>query len=141
MAKKKKRKDGISFSTNDEHGGDNPFAALAGLSESLPAAPANLPTEEEGGTDAGAMDSSEKAQMPIRLYLDRKQRRGKEATIVAGFTGPEEVLQALGKTLKKKCGVGGSVKNGEIIIQGNKRDKVLELLLKEGYKGTKKAGG
>lgn len=140
MAKKKKRNNGLSFSTNGDNAADNPFAALAGLSGSLPEAPDNLP-EEILGADAGALGSKEKAQMKIRLYLDRKQRRGKEATIVAGFTGPEEELAALGKILKTKCGVGGSVKDGEIIIQGNKRDKVLELLKANGYTGSKKAGG
>lgn len=141
MAKKNKRNKGISFSTNDDASSDNPFAALAGLGASLPAAPDNLPEDNDSGADAGAVESSLKATMAIRLYLDRKQRRGKEATIVAGFTGTDDQLKALGKHLKSSCGVGGSVKNGEIIIQGNKRDKVLALLLEDGYKQAKKAGG
>lgn len=141
MAKKNKRNNGVSFSTHDDTASDNPFAALAGLSGSLPEAPDNLPEQQDSGADAGALDSKEKAKMPLRLYLDRKQRRGKEATIVAGFTGPDDTLATLGKMLKSKCGVGGSVKDGEIIIQGNKRDKVLELLKAEGYTSTKKAGG
>ena len=77
----------------------------------------------------------------VALFLDRKHRGGKEATIVRGFEGEESVLKDLGKTLKAKCGVGGSVKDGEIIIQGNKRDKVVALLLEMGYRNTKKSGG
>lgn len=142
MAKKKKRNEGLSFSTSDNGLSDNPFAALAGLGSSLPEAPENLPeADADSGADAGAVGSSLKAKMAIRIYLDRKQRRGKEATIITGFTGSEDQLKALGKLLKSSCGVGGSAKDGEIIIQGNKRDKVLELLLKEGYKNSKKSGG
>ena len=142
MAKKKKRTDGLSFSTGDGTPADNPFAALAGLGDALPPPPDDLPPPSENDkTGPGAVDNSEKAGMPLRIYLDRKNRRGKEATVVAGFTGTHEQLAALGKRLKTACGVGGSVKDGEIIIQGNKRDRVLQLLRQEGYRGAKKAGG
>ena len=77
-----------------------------------------------------------------RLYvsIDRKQRAGKEVTLIEGFTGTEDDLKDLGKLLKSKCGVGGTVKDNEILIQGNFKDKIYDLLVKEGYTQTKKKG-
>lgn len=75
-----------------------------------------------------------KEKQSLRIQLDTKQRRGKAVTLVTGFVGQEEDLNDLGKLLKVKCGVGGSVKDGEIIVQGDMRDKVLNILKKEGYK-------
>ena len=79
-------------------------------------------------------------QQQLRVQLDKKQRGGKQVTLVTGFVGREEDLQTLGKLLKTKCGVGGSAKENEIVVQGDLRAKVLEILLKEGYK-AKQVGG
>ena len=73
----------------------------------------------------------------LRVKLDRKNRGGKTVTLVTGFVGPEEDLKALGKLLKGKLGVGGSAKDGEIIIQGEFKERVIDILLKEGYKDVK----
>ena len=75
-----------------------------------------------------------KEKQLLRIKLDTKQRRGKAVTLITGFVGQESDLNDLGKLLKVKCGVGGSVKDGEIIVQGDMRNKVLAILQKEGYK-------
>lgn len=71
------------------------------------------------------------------VSIDRRNRSGKQVTLVSGFVGSEDDLAELGRTLKVKCGVGGSAKNGEITIQGDFRDKVTELLIKMGYKAKR----
>lgn len=78
-------------------------------------------------------DTLPKDKQLLRISLDKRNRGGKAVTLVTGFTGTTADLAALGKWLKVKCGVGGSAKDGEIIIQGDLRAKVLDLLQKEGY--------
>ena len=79
------------------------------------------------------------AQQELRVWLDRKQRGGKVATLVRGFVGRRDDLAALARLLKTRCGVGGAAKEGEIIIQGDHRDRVVDILTRSGYR-CKKAG-
>ncbi len=80
------------------------------------------------------------SQQKLIVSLDKKGRAGKSVTLVAGFVGKEEDLEALCKQLKNKCGAGGSAKDGEILIQGDFREKIVTLLTNDGYK-VKKSGG
>ncbi|MGB0863874.1 MAG: translation initiation factor [Saprospiraceae bacterium] len=114
MGKKSKRK-GVVYSTNPDY--DYSFDDNDNDVETLPP-----------------------QQQQLKVWIDRKRRKGKEVTLITGFVGQEDDLKALGKTLKTKCGVGGSAKDGEVIVQGNQREKVVALLIEMGYK-AKKAGG
>ncbi len=77
----------------------------------------------------------------LYVSLDSKKRKGKTVTLVEGFVGSKDDLNALGKLLKSKCGVGGTAKDGEIIVQGNLKQKVADILTKEGYSIKLKGGG
>lgn len=114
MSKKSKGLHGIVYSTNPEFGY---------ISD-----------------DSEIVETLEPRLQDLRVQLDKKQRGGKAVTLVTGFIGKQEDLEVLGKKLKQKCGVGGSAKGGEIIIQGDFREKVLALLGSEGYK-AKRSGG
>ncbi len=116
MGKKNKNRSGVVYSTNPDF-------------------------DYSQQEDLGDADELAPEKQILRIFLDRRLRRGKEVTLISGFVGSEEKLRDLGKFLKTKCGAGGSVKDGEIIVQGNHRDKVLQLLLDKGFAKTKKAGG
>ncbi len=79
------------------------------------------------------------ALQPLKLKIDRSQRKGKEVVLISGFIGKESDLIELSKAIKTKAGVGGSVKEGEILIQGNLLEKVLEILSQLGYTKAKKS--
>jgi len=84
------------------------------------------------------VDTLAPGQQKLRIKLETKHRAGKTVTLVDGFVGRDEDREELGKKLKNYCGTGGSAKDGEIIVQGDHRDKVLQWLLKNGYTLSKK---
>lgn len=114
MGKKKKKRVDIVYSTNPDYDYEN----------------------DEGQEE----ETLPNGDQLLYVSIDRKKRKGKDVTLIEGFVGSDEDLKDLGKMLKSSCGVGGTVKDGEILIQGSFRDKVIELLEKEGYK-TKRKGG
>jgi len=114
MAKKNKKRVDVVYSTNP----DFSFEDESEFEETIP-----------------------NVQQKLKVQIDRKQRKGKEVTLVTGFVGADDDLKALGKLLKSKCGGGGAVKDGEIMIQGNHFQKVYDLLITEAYKVKKVGGG
>ena len=114
MAKKKKERINVVYSTNPDFGYE-------------------YDEDEE-------VETLEPNKQLLYVSIDKKSRAGKEVTLIEGFVGNEDDLKELGKLLKSKCVVGGSAKDGEILIQGNFRDKIINILESEGYK-TKRKGG
>ena len=112
MGNKKKRID-IVYSTNPDFNYDNDDSSLE-----------TLPVNEQ----------------KLYVSIDRKSRKGKSVTLVEGFIGQSEDLKELSKTLKKSCGVGGTAKDGEIVVQGEFKDKVAKILVDMGYNTVKKGG-
>ncbi len=98
------------------------------------------PDFEYNEDSVGETDTLPPQQQKLRVMLDKKNRAGKAVTLVTGFVGTNDDLEALGKKLKNLCGSGGSAKDGEILVQGDHRDKVAKWLLDNGYSQTKKAG-
>jgi translation initiation factor 1 len=98
---------------------------------------ANFAFEEASASEVKTLPPS---QQQLKLFLDKSGRAGKQVTVVSGFVGTGTDLESLTKLLKTKCGAGGSCKEGEVLIQGDVRDKLLTILTQGGYK-VKKAGG
>ncbi len=114
MTKKKQKFSGIVFSTD--------------------------PDFEYQSNEEEVVETLDPNQQDLRISLDKKQRKGKKVTLISGFIGSDDDLTDLGKTLKTKCGVGGTAKDGEILIQGDVREKIKVLLTQMGYK-FKMSGG
>ncbi len=108
MSNKNKNRNGIVFSTNPDY--------------------------EYQYNDQGEPDTLEPSKQTLRVLTDSKMRAGKIVTIVHGFIGKQTDFNDLAKVLKTACGVGGTAKDGQIIIQGNFKDRIIEILLKKGYK-------
>lgn len=99
--------------------------------------PENAPEIEEETTE----EQINVSQQKVRIHLEKKGRGGKAVSIIRGLEGSDEHLKEMAKAIKQLCGVGGSYKDGEIIIQGERRDKIIDYLIKQGYKDVKKVGG
>ncbi len=113
MSNKNKNRDGLIYSTNKD---------------------LNVGNHDE------EIETLAPEQQQLKVWLESKNRGGKTVTVIKSFIGSEDAMNDLCKILKNKCGTGGSVKDGEILVQGDHREKIISLLLDQGYK-AKKAGG
>jgi len=91
--------------------------------------------------DNEEVHTTKNEEQELKVSIDRKQRKGKSVTLITGFIGNDDDLKDLAKELKSKCGVGGAAKDGEILIQGEFKEKIFDLLIIAGYTKTKKTGG
>lgn len=123
MSNKNKKREGIVYSTDPDY----PFADLFGA----------LRKGDESESEDLPMEGKQ-AKQKLRVLLERKGRGGKEVTLVLGFEGKLSEMEDLGKQLKTHCGTGGHVKEGEIVVQGDQRDKVLKYLISKGYTQSKR---
>ena len=117
-----------TFAKKEPHMSDNDWKSRLGVVFST-----NPDFKYDTGEDDTPRETLPAEKQRLIVSIDRRNRGGKQVTLVKGFVGSEEDLLALGKTLKSKCGVGGSVKEGEIIIQGDFRDRIVTLLRSMGY--------
>jgi translation initiation factor 1 len=129
MSKNKKQGSGFIVYSTDPNYKPNDLGSLFG----------NLGGSSDS-EDADSQNSLALHKQQVRIWLER-HKGGKEATVIKGLDMSDDALSDMAKTLKNKCAAGGNAKDGDIIIQGNHRDKVLKLLVDLGYKNAKKAGG
>ena len=99
------------------------------------------PKDQEADQPGIQLTDKDKAQMKLYVSRDKKHRGGKQVTLVQGHEGPDEAMEQLLSKLKSLCSAGGSFKDGELIIQGDHVKKVIDYLIKSGYKQTKQKGG
>ena len=122
----------------------NPINDLQKLKELFPDMENYVPDpneERKEEQDTEKITAKDKAQMKLYVSRDKKHRGGKQVTLVQGHEGPDEVTQNLLSKLKSLCSAGGALKDGELIIQGDHVKKVMDYLIKDGYRQTKQKGG
>ena len=122
----------------------DPLKDLQKLKELFPDMEAYIPDPNEKKEDINQselLSPQAKAQMKIYVSRDKKHRGGKQVTLIQGHEGPEEIKSELLSKLKSICSAGGSLKEGELLIQGDHVHKVIDFLIKAGYKQTKQKGG
>lgn len=120
----------------------DPLKDLQKLKELFPDMEPYVPDpKEEIQHETPNITAKEKSQMKLYVSRDKKQRGGKQVTLIQGHNGPMEVMQELLSKLKSLCSAGGALKDGELIIQGDHVQKVINYLIRDGYKHTKQKGG
>lgn len=122
----------------------DPLKDLSQLKNLFPEMPSYDSTEDASQQEEGSalsLTQAEKSSMKLYVSRDKKNRGGKQVTLIEGFDGRQDALEQLFSKLKSLCATGGSIKDGEILIQGDHVKKVIAYLVKEGYKQTKQKGG